>query len=1004
MSLRNIIPDKIHPEVWKNRMGDIDDIILYALNSFSPMSRAEFISDEKTRRMNKNTFHKHAKELKTRGYIDSYRDGQKSFYNILPLGENELSRRLFKYNLDFDTLVETQSKKNKNLANRYSKVFRANKIDDPEIQIEYLKLVSVITHDKLSEVYSKDEFNKLILYLTFNHPKFFPKYTISIENFIKKYNKISEGKLSKSFITTFIELVVEKKKYGFNFHKISVEAKGIELYFTEDSEYGQIFKLIVDSKLKDLLSLKNLGFLDLSYSTLQNTYDDIIHCLTKDFKLFHPELSNSLFQLIERYRDSIKQQIIKHIPNELIEFSTFSLLPGRKIKSKIINESEKKDIEKLNEMKLLIEINKIEQAKSILNKILIQGLNKNLVVKLMELVAELVRNDRLDVAKMVYEETLTTSGVQTYNLNSVVDDFIISYVQKELNEGNSDAVLKLIENYEKYNGEPTLPYLHIKISTLIDMGRDYEAKEVVDKMSENRNKYGVFIDSELYPDTNFSDVESLQKDVKEEKLKKSFDYMIGILNSRFFMKVGNYSHSLEIINEIFDLNIKTPKLYSLKAMNEINLELFEQALKTIDEGLIISPSNLKLNQIKTTALFKLRRYDDALAAINVTIELDPYFEDPDSSKNLVMKAWIFFYKDDLNNALKVVNEAYNKFPHLSDVYEIGSLIYDLRGKYEKALELINVAEEKGKSIIPYNKAQLLKNIKKYPEALATINVAIKNSLEDPINYQMKAMILAEMERYDEALVQINQSINLSDGGDRGLDSIKEQILQRKALLIANQGKKKEAIEIIKEAINFNPKWASGSYHVYGEILMIFENYTGAIEQFMFAIKLPFTPIETYIKLGKSYLELRRLDEALKYLEIGKYEAQHRVKKTILTKENVEIEQDYPQVELIEEAEKYIDEIISLKEETQKSSVYYTFLLLLKSKNGEKSYYTGHTNNLYRRLNEIRKRPPKKNIASIKLLYFDIFSSRKEAIDRSKEIDKLSEQEKVELINFREDSI
>jgi len=37
---------------------------------------------------------------------------------------------------------------------------------------------------------------------------------------------------------------------------------------------------------------------------------------------------------------------------------------------------------------------------------------------------------------------------------------------------------------------------------------------------------------------------------------------------------------------------------------------------------------------------------------------------------------------------------------------------------------------------------------------------------------------------------------------------------------------------------------------YGEILITFEDYSNAIEKFETAKKLHFTPIETYIKLGK----------------------------------------------------------------------------------------------------------------------------------------------------------
>lgn len=986
MSSRNIIPDKIPPKIWKNRMGDIDDIILYALNSYSPMSRVEFISDDNTKRMNKNTFHKYAKELKKQDYIDSYREGKNSFYTILPLGENELSRRLIKYNLDFDTIVELENKKNKNLVNKFSKFFRDNEIEDPDIQLEYLKLVSVITQDKLSEIYSKEEFNKLILYLTLNHPRFYPNYTINKEDFIEKYNQISEGKLSTNFINTFIELVVDKKKYGINFHKLNIETAGINLYFTENSEYGELFKLIVDNRLKDLIFLKNLGVIELNYLELQDTYDRIIKCLTEDFKLFHPKLAKSMYQLIDNYRDTIKQKIIKRVTDDLIEYTVLSILPERDTKQKLLQLTKRRKSEKLSEIKLLMEIGRFDDVKSLLKELLSQDYDDDLLFKLTDLAADLIQNNKYNMAEMIFKESSKLGKENDDKFHSLFEEFYLSKVYEEQSKENYEVVLKLIESYENYfddYGDIELLIIENKIYTLMGLGRFNEALTILDNNLKNWEKYGVYIEGELFPE-GYS--EAL---FNKENYKKSIYYTFGILKSQILMKMGEYQESLNVLKIIFELDIQTSRLFSLKAMNEINLEMYEEAMNTTDQGLKIEHDNLKLNQIKANALFKLRRYNDALDIINYIIELDPHFEDTESSKNLVLKAWVLFYKDDLNDALKVVNDAYKKFPDLPGLYEIGSLIYDLKGEYGEALDLIEQAEEKGGIIIPYNKAQLLKNIKKYPEALDTINSAIKDSPNDPSNYQMKATILAEMERYNEALEQIEKSINLSFEGDQGLNSIKEQILQRKALFIANKGKKGEAIDIIKEAIEFNPKWASESYHVYGEILMIFNDYSKAIEQFEMAKTLPFTPIDTYIKLGKCYLEFDNVKEALVNLEKGKYEAQHRVKKMVLTKEGKEIEQDFPQMELIEEAELYIEEA--------NSSTFYVFILELVSKDGTKSYYTGYTNSLYRRWHELREKPPKEYTKHIKLKYFEVFPARTRAVSRSREIDKLSEQKKEELI-------
>lgn len=90
--------------------------------------------------------------------------------------------------------------------------------------------------------------------------------------------------------------------------------------------------------------------------------------------------------------------------------------------------------------------------------------------------------------------------------------------------------------------------------------------------------------------------------------------------------------------------------------------------------------------------------------------------------------------------------------------------------------------------------------------------------------------------------------------------------------------------------------------------MIFEDFENAIEKFEIAKKLHFTPIETYIKLGQCLYKLGRYQDALENLRIGRNRAAHNVKKVILTEDDKRITVDFPQTELIEEAENYIKKI------------------------------------------------------------------------------------------------
>jgi putative endonuclease len=76
-----------------------------------------------------------------------------------------------------------------------------------------------------------------------------------------------------------------------------------------------------------------------------------------------------------------------------------------------------------------------------------------------------------------------------------------------------------------------------------------------------------------------------------------------------------------------------------------------------------------------------------------------------------------------------------------------------------------------------------------------------------------------------------------------------------------------------------------------------------------------------------------------------------------------------------------------------------------SKKNKKWYYTGYTNNLYRRLEEHKIGKGARfcrGRKEIKLKYFETFRERSEAMRRELEIKSLSRKEKIKLIkNFND---
>ena len=82
------------------------------------------------------------------------------------------------------------------------------------------------------------------------------------------------------------------------------------------------------------------------------------------------------------------------------------------------------------------------------------------------------------------------------------------------------------------------------------------------------------------------------------------------------------------------------------------------------------------------------------------------------------------------------------------------------------------------------------------------------------------------------------------------------------------------------------------------------------------------------------------------------------------------------------------------------SVYYVYILETTANNGKKSFYTGYTNDLYRRVSEHKKGTGAKYCRGkkrVELKYFETYTERKNAMQRELEIKTFSRLKKMELV-------
>ncbi len=83
------------------------------------------------------------------------------------------------------------------------------------------------------------------------------------------------------------------------------------------------------------------------------------------------------------------------------------------------------------------------------------------------------------------------------------------------------------------------------------------------------------------------------------------------------------------------------------------------------------------------------------------------------------------------------------------------------------------------------------------------------------------------------------------------------------------------------------------------------------------------------------------------------------------------------------------------------SVYYVYILEAIDSSGTKSFYTGYTSDLHRRIHEHNQGKGAKYCRgkkSLNLKYIESFFERKEAMRREREIKSFTRKQKIELIS------
>ncbi len=861
-----------------------DHIILWMVYN-NDCKWSDFLDDPLS--INQSSLSKNLNLLLNKGYVKK----ENKEYKITSTGKSEYFNVLKSYNLDRQSILEEESKRIEEITKKTTiKFFKEYQIDDNELKFRFLNNILKLDYAKVKDTLNNEEdFSKILLFLSLNHPNCYPEY-ISPEEFSKKYN------IKKTILEYYIYKIVEENFFPVKFFKLE-DDKGKTYYFQVNEKLEKILGAIVEDYITKFTYLNKL---------YENT------AATKNHLL-------NIIEILDKILDDICDNLFdKNLCEPLREF-----LPQYVKYLAYKTESEKKLIDPIDKFKGIAWQNIFDEFQT-LNYV---GSKCELIED--EFIYELDPKifDILEPFYLTQLDFLKTKGVIKKHFNSANQE-IIENVETLLIQGKNFKATKLFERKIDSLNEIERAILKDVIATAYK-DFDYSLNITTSIIKNNPEaNIGHLFQSLTYLEKNeFNSALS----VIEKGLEISYDIPLICQKAQILLKKNEPEKALEIVNNSLE---ESPNNILLMRTKIIILFLHgkccdktpEETLIFINSAIKSNPNNLDFTILKAIVLCAMKRYKEVKQILK-KIDINMLSKNPriDIAIYLIL-AYSYIARGKFQKALKISNQFSNHYSdhplsYLTKALVLGyNILYKLNPEVSNEnefLEIINEAisldpNESNQSRYYQLKSYILQETEKYEEALDAINKAINLDPYKLDLYHTKNKILSATNKYDEAVALMDNLIeeypqlkknfvNHKSGilylnekfveALKVIDSIYElypdddKILNNRAVILANvavslkkEGKNKEAIKKQEESIKNIKKVLElapddGNYHdSYGEILMMFEKYGDAIKEFEEALRLEpygFFAYQSCIKMGKCYKELGDYEKARENYEKGK---------------------------------------------------------------------------------------------------------------------------------------
>ncbi|NHJ26104.1 MAG: MarR family transcriptional regulator [Candidatus Lokiarchaeota archaeon] len=239
-------------------------------------------------------------------------------YKITQKGKQAYSNMLKTYDLDKQSILEEESKRIEEITKRTIQFFKKFQVKDNEVRFRFLNNVLKLPYEEVKKTQtSEEDFYKIMLFLSINHPSEYPKH-ISFEEFSDKY------KIKKISLEFYVVQIVEEQIYPVKFFKLKVEDNWI-YYFQLNEKIEKMLNAVTEEHITKLTYLNKL-FEEMPDEKISLTLESTIDAILNDIcgNLFVFELKESLKEFLPEYI----QYLAYKIEREKRIISVFDKLEG----------------------------------------------------------------------------------------------------------------------------------------------------------------------------------------------------------------------------------------------------------------------------------------------------------------------------------------------------------------------------------------------------------------------------------------------------------------------------------------------------------------------------------------------------------------------------------------------------------------------------------------------------------------------------------------------------